>query len=131
MIHPPPRRRPPGFRRPGFRPPRFALVARGAILGALLLLAAAPARAWFYGGIAVAPPIVVGPPVVYPPPAYYPPTYYPPPAYYPPPVAPHPAGGQACYAGAYVCPLDHAPGTDGSCSCPSDDNGGRVWGHLG
>lgn len=47
------------------------------------------------------------------------------------PVAPRPAGGQACYAGAYVCPLDHAPGTDGSCSRPSDDNGGRVWGHLG
>jgi len=125
MMLPPSRRRPSGFRRP-----RFALLARGVILGALFLLAAAPARAWFYGGIAVAPPIVVGPPVVYPPPVYYPPVYYPP-AYYPPPMAPHPAGGQACYAGAYICPLDHAPGTDGSCSCPSDDNGGRVWGHLG
>lgn len=100
-------------------------------LSALLSLAAMPARAWFFGGVAIAPPVVIGPPVVYPPPpAYYPPPYYPP-AYYPPPVAPPAPSERTCYAGAYVCPLDHAPGIDGSCSCPSDTTGGRVWGHLG
>jgi hypothetical protein len=77
-------------------------------------------------------------PGFYPPPYYYPP---PPPVYYapPPPViyAPPPVyspplsgtGGQACYAGAYVCPMDRPVATGGSCYCPG--NGGqRVWGRA-
>ena len=90
----------------------------------------AAARVWIGFGF----PFYVGPPAYYPPP----PVYYPPPAYYPPPpvayaappaaAAPGPAG-QSCYAGAYVCPMDHPVPSGADCYCLG--NGGtRVWGHA-
>jgi hypothetical protein len=39
-----------------------------------------------------------------------------------------PAPGQACYAGPWVCPLNHAIPSGDSCSCVA--NGGRVWGQA-
>jgi hypothetical protein len=86
---------------------------------ALATVAPRPAQAWRHGGwwgpgviIAVPPPVYYGPPS-----GYY---YY----------APRPAPpGEACYAGAYVCPLDQ-PGPRGEpCSCPT--NNGRAWGRIG
>jgi len=88
------------------------------------------------------PPVYYPPPPVYyapPPPAYYPPPGYEPPpgyapsqTYAPPPAAIAPAGsgaGQACYAGAYVCPMDRPVASGGNCYCPG--NGGqRVLGHA-
>jgi hypothetical protein len=76
-------------------------------------------RVWGWGPgiyVGIPAPIVVAPPVYYGPPV----------AYYPPPP---PRAGQACYAGAYVCPLDQ-PGPMGApCSCPA--NNGRVGGRIG
>lgn len=114
---------------------RAALGAVAAVVGGLALLHAAPARAWWRGGVwvDVVPPVVVGPPVVVAPP----PVYYYPPAYYPPPTSPYPAqpapapSNGTCYAGPYVCPLDQPPAPNGACSCPTDNNGGRAWGHVG
>ena len=102
---------------------------RAAIVLALAMIAmtATPALAWRHWGwgpgvyFGIFPPVVVGPPVYYGPPAYYGP-----PGYYAPP--PRPAG-DACYAGAYVCPLDR-PGPAGApCSCPT--NSGRAGGYIG
>jgi hypothetical protein len=79
-----------------------------------------------------------GAPYYYPPPFYYPspPVYYAPPqAYYqPPPQAysqapPVGSGGQSCYAGAYVCPMDRPVATGASCYCPGN-NGQRVGGRA-
>jgi len=95
----------------------------------LLGVAAMPgqAQAWWHGyGWRPGFFIGIAPPAYYPPPVYYPrPAYYaPPPVYYP-----QRTTGQACQAGAYVCPLDR-PGPIGSpCSCPA--NRGRVEGHVG
>ncbi|HEY2131360.1 MAG TPA: hypothetical protein VGH36_00040 [Acetobacteraceae bacterium] len=89
-----------------------------------------PAEARVFVGIGVP---LFGP-AFYPPPVYYPP----PPVYYPPPpvvYAPpsqsympqHDQSGQACYAGAYSCPMDHPVATGSSCYCLG--NGGqRIWG---
>jgi len=100
-----------------------------AAVGVLAMGFAAPAHAWWRGGVfvGVAPvPFLVGPPVVYPP-YYYPPAYYPPPVTYTPaPSAP----GRACYAGTYVCPLDQAVPSGSSCSCPTN-GGGRAGGRAG
>ena len=85
------------------------------------------------------PPIYYAPP----PPIYYPlpPVYYtpPPPVYYTPPqqsYVPPPAGavtgsgaGQACYAGAYVCPMDRPVATGAGCYC-SGNSGQRVLGRA-
>lgn len=81
-------------------------------------------------------PVYPAYPYPYPPPAYYAPPFpaypapYPP---YPPPypayVAPRPAG-QACYAGAYVCPLDRPLAAGDACACPAR-NGQRAWGRVG
>jgi hypothetical protein len=103
---------------------RFAWVAGVAAIG--LAMTPAPARAWWRGGwgynggivIGVVPPFFLPPPVVYaaPPPVYYappPPPYYSAPAYHPT------VSGQSCYAGAYVCPLEHATPVGANCSCPS------------
>jgi len=108
----------------------------------------AAARVWIGFGF----PFYVGPPAYYPPPVYYPPppVYYapPPPAYSapaysapaysapaysaPPPAsadAAPAAAGQSCYAGAYVCPMDHPVPSGANCYCPG--NGGyRIWGHA-
>jgi hypothetical protein len=93
------------------------------------LLASAPAKAWWSGGIgfgfapapyyynyAPPPPVVVVPPP--------PPAYAAPPAYYsaPPPVAaPRPPSvlyGSTCFAGVYVCPLPRQQPVGSDCSCP-------------
>jgi hypothetical protein len=67
-------------------------------------------------------------------PPYYPPVYYTPPQMYyqPPPQGYSQAqggGGQSCYAGAYVCPMDHPVATGASCYCPGN-NGQRVLGRA-
>jgi hypothetical protein len=102
-------------------------------------LAASPAAARVFVGVGLGVPFggFYPPPYYYPPPPVYygspppPVVYTPPPQYYPlPPQAMRPAGGsQACYAGAYVCPMDRPIATGGSCYCPG--NGGeRVWGRA-
>jgi hypothetical protein len=116
------------------RLPQLLCVSFVAALMVSALGAAAPAQARWYGGWGIGigimpPPVYIGPPPAYyaPPPAYYgpPPAYYaPPPVYYAPPPA-----GQACYAGPYVCPLDHPVPAGGPCSCPA--NQGRAWGRAG
>ena len=73
-----------------------------------------------------------------PPPLYYappPPVYYTPPQSYGPAPDVAPAGigragaGQACYASAYVCPMDRPVAPGGSCYCLG--NGGqKVWGRA-
>jgi hypothetical protein len=90
--------------------------------------------AWWSGsfGISIAPP-----PVYYPPPAYYPPPVYytPPPApsyappqrYAPPPGA---VAGLSCYAGPYMCPMEHSVPAGTTCWCP-DNAGGRAYGRAG
>jgi hypothetical protein len=108
-----------------------------AVLAAMLGWAAPPARARVFVGIGIP---FYGP-GFYPPPVYYPPppVYYPPPpVYYTPPPPPvvysppqtysqAPAGGQSCYAGSYVCPMDHPVAAGAGCYCPG--NGGqRIWG---
>ena len=77
------------------------------------------AQAWRHWGwwgpgiiVAVPPPVYYGPP-----PGYY---------YAPPPPR---AAGQACYAGAYVCPLDEPGPLGAPCSCPT--NNGRAGGRIG
>jgi hypothetical protein len=95
---------------------------------------AAQARVFVSIGVPFYGPAFYPPPVYYaPPPIYYPPppvTYAPPPITYAPPQAYSPqAGGQACYAGAYSCPMDHPVAPGGSCYCLG--NGGqRVWGRA-
>ncbi len=77
-------------------------------------------------------------PGFYPPPVYYPPPpvyYAPPPVVYAPPPPPQTysqaptGGGQACYAGPYVCPMDRPVATGAGCYCLG--NGGqKVWGRA-
>ncbi len=115
---------------------RLALLAPLALTILVGFGPATPVAAWWHGGVFIGgyvPPVVVGPPVVYaPPPPVYGYPYYPPPAVAYPPSAPPPATASGtCYAGAYVCPLDRPPTPDGSCSCPTGYDGGRVYGHLG
>src|ERR1700723_2284914 len=78
-------------------------------------------------------PASLPPPYYYPPPMYYSP---PPPVFYSPPqaYAPQPQfgseGGQSCYAGPYVCPMDRPTASGSSCYCLG--NGGqKVWGRAG
>lgn len=116
-----------------------------AIAGGLMAgwAAVTPAAAWWHGGffVGVAPaPLYVGPPVAYPPPVYYasppPPVYYPPPSppawYTPPPAAtaaPPAPTGQSCFAGAYVCPMDHPVPSGSACYCLSNERS-KVWGRA-
>ncbi len=98
------------------------------VFGALVALAwPGTAHAWRHWGW-WGPGVIV----TVPPPMFYPPPYYgPPPGYYGPPsyAAPQMPSGEACYAGAYVCPLDQ-PGPQGApCSCPT--NHGRAGGRIG
>jgi hypothetical protein len=103
-----------------------------ALCAALAGLAADPAQARVFVGIGIP---FYGP-GFYPAPYYYPPppVYYapPPPVVYAPPQAYSPqsqaaGSGQSCYAGPYVCPMDHPIATGAGCYCLG--NGGeRVWG---
>ncbi|MBP0443783.1 hypothetical protein J8J14_03235 [Roseomonas sp. SSH11] len=99
-------------------------------LMALPLLSAGTAAAQVSFGIGIGPAYPVYPyPYAYPPPpAWYVPPF---PAYAPPPayVAPR-AAGQACYAGAYICPLERPVPAGDACACPAR-NGGRAWGRVG
>ena len=83
------------------------------------------AEAWWRGGgggFYYGPPVFVGPPVIYVPgPVYGPAPVYAPPQQYAP-------AGQACYAGAYVCPLDRPTQSGAPCSCPT--NQGRAYGRA-
>lgn len=110
----------------------LGLIATAAFLVAGLALPSNPAQARIWVGF--------GFPLYYPPPAYYPPPVYaPPPVIYappppvtftPPPSYPPVARGQSCYAGAYVCPMEHPTASGSTCYCPG--NGGeRVWGRAG
>ena len=120
------------------RPARRFLLA-AVTLAAVTIAAATPAAAWWRGGFwvgVVPPPVYIGPPVVYPPPYYYPPpppVWYPPPPGYAegaPPVPPPPAGtGQSCYAGPYVCPMDHPVASGSACYCLANDRS-KVWGRA-
>jgi hypothetical protein len=111
-----------------------------ALVGYFAATTPAAARIWIGFGL---PGLYVGPPAYYPPPVYYPPpAYYPPPMSYAPAYAPPqtayppqqesaaPAGGgQACYAGAYTCPMDQPMASGAACYCLG--NGGtRVWGRA-
>ncbi len=103
----------------------------------LIGLGGSPALARVFVGIGIPfyGPGYYPPPVYYPPPpVYYPP---PPPVYYTPPQSYVPApvpsaqsgGGQACYAGAYVCPMDRPVLIGSTCYCLG--NGGqKVWGRA-
>lgn len=114
-----------------------------ALFAAIVGLAGSPASARVFVGVGIP---FYGP-GFYPPPIYYPPppVYYtpPPPVIYAQPQPPviyaqpraysqgsygAPSGsGQACYAGAYVCPMDRPTAGGGSCYCLG--NGGqRIWG---
>jgi hypothetical protein len=108
------------------RPAAFA-IALGAVF-ACLAVSPANARVFIGIGIPFYGPGFYGPgyypgPYYYPPPAYYPP---PPPVVYSPPQAYAPANagaGQMCYAGAYVCPMDHPVAAGAGCYCLG--NGGQ------
>jgi len=122
----------------GFIRSRLSALAAAVVLGGVVL-AAAPAQAWWRGGVWISvPPVVVAPPLYAP--YYYPPAYYPP-AYYPPPYYPPPAGyaqatpvpqaspdasqanqvayGATCYAGVYVCQAPSNTAIGATCSCPA------------
>jgi hypothetical protein len=117
-----------------------AVIALG--VGTAVSLTGTPAQARVFIGIGIP---FYGP-AFYPPPVYYPPppVYYAPPVVYAPPPAqtytPGPAygastpggasgGGQLCYAGPYVCPMERPVATGGSCYCLG--NGGeRVTGRA-
>jgi len=121
------------FSTPGFRPsPRLWRGARRCLplltVAAVSLLASAPAKAWWSGGIGFgfapapyfynyAPP--PPPPVVVAPPPYYapPPAVPAPPVTAPPPTAAVPYGS-TCFAGVYVCPLARPQPVGSDCSCP-------------
>ena len=119
-------------------PPFLRRLSGTVALGAALVAfcaAATPAAARIWVGFGF--PLYFGPPVYYPPPTYYAPP--PAPAYNAPPpaaynapaqsdAAPMPAG-QSCYAGAYVCPMDHPIPSGANCYCPGT-GGDRVWGHA-
>jgi hypothetical protein len=118
---------------------RRALAAVAQTVAAVVLCAAmvglagtpAQARVWIGFGVPFYGPGFYPAPYYYPPPVYYPPP--PPPVYAPPQTysqAPAPAGGgQMCYAGAYVCPMDRPVAPGASCYCPGN-SGQRVWGRA-
>ena len=120
----------------------------GIALAGMALLGLPPqsAQARVFVGIGVPLPGYYPPPVYYPPPPVYyppPPVYYaPPPVYVPPRIyappasvappqsyAPGPDRGQSCYAGPYVCPMEHSVASGSSCYCRGND-GQRVWGRA-
>jgi hypothetical protein len=105
-----------------------------ALCAAMVGLAGSPAHARVFIGFGFP---FFGP-AYYPPPVYYPPPpayYAPPPAYYAQPQqtysqAPAPGGaGQMCYAGPYVCPMEHPTAAGANCYCLGN-GGARVWGRA-
>jgi hypothetical protein len=81
-------------------------------------------------------------PYYWPPPVYFPPQVWaPPPQVWAPPQqgfsqtpqgfsqAPGGGGGQSCYAGAYVCPMERPVASGAGCYCPGN-NGQRVPGRA-
>ncbi len=96
---------------------KILLGAIATLMGLGIFLSPGTAHAWWRGGFGGGF-IFIGPPVVYAPPPVY---YAPPPVVY---AAPLP--GRACYAGAYVCPLDRPTPVGAGCSCPT--NSGRAYG---
>ena len=115
------------------------ITAALALCAAVFGLTASPAHARVFVGVGIGVPFYGWGgwgPGFYPAPDYYPPpwTYAPPPIVYTPPPqgfapgpGPQPGGGQACYAGPYVCPMDRPVAPGSSCYCLG--NGGqRVWG---
>lgn len=113
----------------------FSLSRLAVLVGLVLGVMAAPAHAYWRGGVVVGvpfgpffvpPPLFIGPPVVYsPPPVVFAPQ--PPIVYAAPP--PPPSAGQSCVAGPYVCPLTGPANIGASCSCPSNQ-GNRVFGAV-
>jgi len=96
---------------------RFTLPLLAALALAGVVAMPGTANAWWRGGPYVGfgffpPPVVVAPPPVYAPAPSYTPAQ----------------AGQGCYAGAYVCPLEHATPVGSPCSCPA--NNGRVAGQV-
>ncbi len=90
---------------PGRLARRTLIAATAATMGALGL--AAPAHAFWRGGVFFpAPVVVVGPPPVY---------YAPPPAVVYAPPAPF---GATCYAGVYACRLPALQPVGSGCACP-------------
>jgi hypothetical protein len=136
------------------------LLLATALVASPLLMQPAPAAAQVSFGIGIgtypAYPVYPAYPYPYayypPPPVYYVPPYAtyvpPPPAYSPAPGAtapgttapgttgpisasPHGTTAQrACYAGAYVCPLDRNLTAGDACGCPTP-SGQRAWGRVG
>jgi hypothetical protein len=113
---------------------RRAIVAAAAC-AAIVGFTGGPAQARVFVGIGIPfyGPGFYPPPVYYPPPPVY---YAPPPVVYAPPQnysqAPGPAQsgeGQACYAGPYVCPMDHPVASGSSCYCLGNGSQ-RVWGRA-
>ena len=133
---------------------KASLLLRAALLALAGATLPAAAQAYWRGGYFIGVPgvYVAPPPYAYYPPAYYPPAYFPPagypPAYYPPPgtgappasfAAPLPASpsstdspplppGQACFAGAWICPLDQPTPIGSPCACSA--GGGKAWGRA-
>lgn len=108
--------------------------AAAALCAAASGFLAVPAQARVFVGVGIGVPFF-GPgffpgPYYYPPPVYYvpPPVYYTPPQTYSPPVASS-SGGQSCYAGQYVCPMERPTTSGASCYCPGG-GGQRVWGRA-
>ena len=96
---------------------RKILLGTAAVAAALIAIPN-DAQAWWRGGYGVgfgfyAPRVYIGPPVVYVPPPVY---YAPPPVY----------AARSCYAGPYICPLEHASPVNATCTCPT--NNGRAYG---
>lgn len=115
-----------------FRWMKFRSISAGAATIAAVMAMAAPADAAVFVGLGFGlpyyGPAYIPPPIYYPPPAYYPPppVYYTPPVqqrYAPAPMAEQSSGGQSCYAGAYVCPMDRPVAAGSSCYCLG--NGGQ------
>lgn len=109
------------------------LLASALAASALLPAGPAEARGGVVLGFGVGVPVYPALPYPYPPPAYYAPPFPAYPTPYAPPypayTAPRPAG-QACYAGAYVCPLDRPLAAGDACACPAR-NGQHAWGRVG
>ena len=112
---------------PGRLARRTLLAAAAATVSALGL--AAPAHAYWRGGVFSAPLVVIGPPAYYaPPPAFVyasPPLVVPAPASVAPAAIPGRAGpatpfplGATCYAGVYACRLPALQPAGSGCACP-------------
>jgi hypothetical protein len=122
------------FPAPAFR--RVAAVAAVFVMIGVVATLPTPALARVFVGVGIGGPwfgpAYLPPPYYYPPPMYYsppPPVFYSPPQAYAPQSQFGPEGGQSCYAGPYVCPMDRPTASGSSCYCLG--NGGqKVWGRA-